>query len=551
MMVSPQDGVVLRLVEFNTTVFQMDRKTGRMAFLRLSGCVYNCGIGMEFPSLDMVERMPAGSPPPTYMDSKSLSEHIARLQDTYYSGKTKNLAWRKSQLQGMKRMFKEHYADFEAALYADMNKSPFECFATEIGFLEHEVEYALERLDSWARPKPVSTPVFLQPAHSRVMFEPLGVTLILGAWNYPMQLTLGPLVAAIAAGNAAVVKLPRTAKNVFQVVSSILPHYLDPEAFLIIADDTANDVLLDQHWDKIFFTGSAEVGRIILQAAVRYLTPVTLELGGKSPALVDETADLAVASRRIAQGKFFNAGQTCVSPDYILVQESVLDALVAELIKTLREFYGDDPRQSAEYARIINAKQFDTLVNFFKDGEIVLGGQSDRNERYIAPTILKNVSPDAPVMQNEIFGPILPVLAVKDMDEALRFVQQREKPLAFYVFSENRKTVEKILSHSTSGGACVNETMNHLAIPGLPFGGVGNSGMGKYHGEWGFREFSNARAVLDHATSFDPAVRYPPYDGEKLGRMKKLMTMRVPSVFEGLTGWLLSIMGDWILRFIK
>ena len=485
------------------------------------------------------------------MDANTLAEHVERLRVTFQSGKTHPLEWRRSQLQALQRMFSERASDFEAAMKADLHKSIFECYATEIGFLQRETNHALEHLDTWAHPERISTPVFLQPAKSRVIFEPLGVALIMGAWNYPMQLTLGPLVAAIAAGNAAVIKPPRTAKAIFQAMGSILPQYLDADAFLVINDDTPNDLILSQRWDKIFFTGSAEVGKIVMQAAVAHLTPVTLELGGKSPALVDKTANLCVAAHRIAQGKFFNAGQTCVAPDYVLAQESILDKLVSELVKAVREFYGEDPRQSEEYARIINTKQFDTLVNYFSSGEIICGGQSNRDERYIAPTILKNVSPEAPVMQCEIFGPILPVMPVKDMDEALQFVQKREKPLAFYVFSGNKGTVEKVLAVSTSGGACVNETLNHLVVPGLPFGGVGNSGMGKYHGEWGFREFSNARAVLNHATSFDPSLRYPPYDGDKLERMKKLMTMHIPSALEGITGWMLGHWGDQIVKLIK
>jgi aldehyde dehydrogenase (NAD+) len=485
------------------------------------------------------------------MDAATLAEQIEKLRVTFKSGKTRPLAWRRSQLLGLQRMFAERAGEFEAAMKTDLHKSAFECYATEIGFLQRETAHALECLETWTRPKQSSTPVFLQPATSRVIYEPLGVGLIMGAWNYPMQLTLGPLVAAIAAGNAAVIKPPRTARATFEATARILPLYLDPDAFLVIGDDTPNDLILSQRFDKIFFTGSAEVGKIVMQAAVAHLTPVTLELGGKSPALVDETANLRVAAHRIAQGKFFNAGQTCVAPDYVLVQENALEPLVAELVSALREFYGDDPHQSEEFARIINTKQFDALVGYFADGEIVCGGQSLRDERYIAPTILKNVSPDAPVMQKEIFGPILPVLPVKDMDTALEFVQKREKPLAFYIFSENRATVAKVIARSTSGGACVNETINHLVVPGLPFGGVGNSGMGKYHGEWGFHEFSNARAVLDHGTSFDPSLRYPPYKGGKLARMKKLMTMRVPAGLEGTLRWLLGHWGEQVLRFIK
>ena len=485
------------------------------------------------------------------MDANTLAERVARLRYTFGSGKTRPVAWRKSQLQALRRFFVECEGDLEAALHADMHKSRLESYATEIGFLIHEIDHTLSHLDKWTRRRKTASPVYLLPSDSRVIFEPLGVALILGAWNYPLQLTLGPLVAAIAAGNAAVVKPPRTAKAVFETVGRLLPQYLDPDAFLIIADDTANDVILAERWDKIFFTGSAEVGRVILQAAVQNLTPVTLELGGKSPALVDETANLKVAARRIAQGKFFNAGQTCVAPDYILAQESILPELVKELVGALRDFYGDDPQASPEYARIINTRQFDTLISYFSNGKIECGGTHDRDDRYIAPTILTDVSPEAPVMQAEIFGPILPVLAVKDMDEALEFVNKRDKPLAFYIFSENRQTVEHVINHSTSGGMCVNEAINHLTVHGLPFGGVGKSGMGKYHGEWGFRDFSNARGLLDHGTKFDPDLRYPPYDGDKLARMKKLLDMKLPDSLQGVTGWLLGHRGETILKFIK
>jgi aldehyde dehydrogenase (NAD+) len=485
------------------------------------------------------------------MEQNLFAEKVQHLRDTYHSGKTLPLEWRIGQLLALKRMFAERSAEYEAALWSDLHKNGFQTYATETGFLEREINHALECVEEWMQPLEVSTPIFLHPARSRVIYEPLGVALIMGAWNYPLQLTLGPLVAAIAAGNAAVIKAPRTAKATFQAVGRILPQYLDPDAFLVIDDDTPNEMILAEHWDKIFFTGSAPTGKIVMQAAVAHLTPVTLELGGKSPALVDNTANLRVAARRIAQGKLFNAGQTCVAPDYILAQEGIIEPLIAELVKVFKEFFGDDPKKSEDFCRIINPKQFDTLIGFLKDGVIVCGGEYDRESLYIAPTILKNVSPLSPVMQTEIFGPILPVLPVKDMDEALRFVQKREKPLAFYIFSEDRPTIERILLHSTSGGACVNEAINHVVVPGLPFGGVGNSGMGKYHGEWGFKEFSNARAVLDHGTSFDPDVRYPPYDAARIAKMKKMLTMHTPEAFDGVMRWLLGHFGDFILKFIK
>lgn len=485
------------------------------------------------------------------MDEITLADNIDRLRSTFQSGKTRSAAWRRGQLLALKRMFDERSTEFEAALMTDLHKGAFESYATEVGFIQREIEHALDHLDHWMKPVKTGSPVFLQPATSQVVFEPLGVGLIMGAWNYPIQLTLGPLVAAIAAGNAAVIKPPRTAKMVFQTLARILPEYLDPDAFFVIGDDTPNEVILNQRFEKFFFTGSAEVGKIVMQAAVKHLTPVTLELGGKSPAIVDQTANLRVAACRIAQGKFFNAGQTCVAPDYVLVHESILDKLVAELIRAIVEFYGDNPQQSGDFARIINEKQFDSVSSYLKDGEVVFGGVTDRKELYIAPTILKNVSPDSPVMQNEIFGPILPVLPYKTMDEALQFVQQREKPLAFYIFTEDAGVAERAIAQSTSGGACINETVNHVAVGGLPFGGVGNSGMGKYHGEWGFKEFSNARALLNHGTSFDPALRYPPYNDEKVSKMKLLMTMKLPGFLDGVMRFLLGNWGEAILKLIK
>ncbi|HCS40820.1 MAG TPA: aldehyde dehydrogenase family protein [Anaerolineaceae bacterium] len=485
------------------------------------------------------------------MEEKILIENIDRLRATFLSGKTKPLAWRRSQLLALHRMLTERSLEFEAALKKDLHKSLFESYATETGFIQLEIDHTLAHLEHWMRPEKIHSPIFLQPATSHVIYEPLGVSLIMGAWNYPIQLTLGPLVAAIAAGNAAVIKPPRTAKAVFQALAQLLPQYLDADAFFVIGDDTPNDMILSQRFDKFFFTGSAEVGRIVMQAAIKNLTPVTLELGGKSPAIVDETANLRVTACRIAQGKFFNAGQTCVAPDYVLAHEAILDKLVAELTRAIIAFYGDDPQHSAEFARIINAKQFDKLVTYFKDGEVVFGGKSNREELYVAPTILKNVSADAAVMQNEIFGPILPILPFKTMDEALNFVQQREKPLAFYVFTEDARVAEHAIAQSTSGGVCINEAVNHLAVGGLPFGGVGNSGMGKYHGEWGFKEFSNARALLNHGTSFDPSLRYPPYTDEKINKMKKLMTMKLPEFLEGLLRFLLGNWGEAILKLIK
>lgn len=485
------------------------------------------------------------------MDEKTLNGHINHLRETFKSGITQPLAWRRRQLCMLNKMLKERSQEFETALSTDLRKSPYETYLTEIGLLQMEIDEALRELSNWSKPKSVPTPVFLHPARSYTTFEPLGVVLIIGAWNYPLLLTIGPLVYAIAAGNAAVIKPPRTASAAFMAMANLLPLYLDTDAFFVIGDDTPNELILEQRFDKIFFTGSSATARIVMTAAAKHLTPVTLELGGKSPALVDRTADLKVAARRIAQGKFFNAGQTCVAPDYVLADEGILDAFVAELRSALYDFFGPSPRESADFSRIINQKQFDQLLQYLSDGEVVVGGEWDREARYIAPTILKNVQLDAPVMQAEIFGPILPVLPVKDMDAAIHFAQERDKPLALYIFSKDQATIDHVLSRTTSGGACVNEAVNHVVVTGLPFGGVGNSGMGKYHGEWGFRELSNARAVLDHGTGFDPLLRYPPYNTAKMAKLKTLMEMRTPAFLDGAMRLLIGKFGNLILRLVR
>ena len=492
-----------------------------------------------------------GYPMLLIMDENNLISHIDRLRTAFTNGKTLPLDWRRQQLKALKRMFTERSQDLERALYEDLRKSAVESHLTEIGLLLREIDHSLNELDKWARPLKTSTPVFLQPAKSQVIFEPFGVSLIMGAWNYPLLLTLGPLICAIAAGNATVIKPPRTAKAAFQAMAAILPQYLDADAFFVIGDDTPNDLILKQRFDKIFFTGSAATGKIVMQAAANHLTPVTLELGGKSPAIVERSANLKVAASRIVQGKFFNSGQTCVAPDYILVEESIADDLVAELVAALRKFFGPDPSISPDFSRIINTRQFDSIIKYLEDGEVVHGGEWKREELYIAPTILRNPAPDSSVMQNEIFGPILPVLTVKDIEEALVFITQREKPLALYIFSEDRSVVNRILRGSCSGGVCVNETVNHVTVSGLPFGGVGNSGMGKYHGEWGFREFSHARAVLDHETTFDPQLRYPPYNEQSANQMKKLISLQLPSALDGATSWLTRNLGNLLLRMIK
>jgi aldehyde dehydrogenase (NAD+) len=362
------------------------------------------------------------------------------------------------------------------------------------------------------KPQRVSTPWMMQPGSSQVVHEPLGVALIIGAWNYPLQLTLAPLVACIAAGNCALLKPSELAPHCSAALAEYLPKYLDPECIAVVQGGVSETTaLLAQRFDKIFYTGGANVGRIIMTAAAKYLTPVTLELGGKSPCIVDKDIDLDVAARRIAFGKFLNAGQTCVAPDYILVHRKQEEALLEALSNTIETFYEGNPKDSEDFGRIIDERHHDRLTALLKGNTVVTGGEYDKSRLYIAPTVLRDVSPDAAVMQEEIFGPILPVLAVEGIDEAIDFVNAREKPLALYLFSENDEMVARVTNETSAGGMCVNETVFHLIVPNLPFGGVGESGMGKYHGKWGFDLFSNAKAILNHGTGVDPHLRYPPY----------------------------------------
>ena len=461
------------------------------------------------------------------MNENEFVERLNQIRTFFHAGHTRQLSWRKQQLRALKAMLTERYDDFAGALHQDLRKSELESYGTEIGFVVTEIEHALRHIDTWVRPVEVETPLYMQPAVSRVANDPLGVVLIMGAWNYPLNLTLSPLVPAIAAGNAAFIKPPRTARATTGIINDLLPGYIDQKAFCVVPESISNSFLLEQAWDKIFLTGSGRVGKIVMEAAARQLIPVTLELGGKSPAIVDSTVNISVTASRIVNGKFFNAGQTCVAPDYVLVHEDVAENLISEMVAAVSRFFGQNPKDSSDYARIINSKQFDRLEAYLDQGQIIVGGDTDREDLYIAPTIMRDVPKDAPVMQDEIFGPILPVFTIDSIEQGIHLINRSDRPLALYIFSEDRPSIDRIMTKTSSGGVCVNETMYHLAVPDLPFGGVGASGMGKYHGEWGFKEFSNARAILDRETSFDPDLRYPPYDKNKVRKLKTLMETRI------------------------
>ncbi len=449
---------------------------------------------------------------------------VASTRAAFDSGRSRPLAWRLDQIDGIRRLLVEQEGRILDALAQDLGKPGIEAYTTEVGFVLGEVERTRKGLAGWMRPERVGTPLVLQPGRSYVVREPLGVVLIIAPWNYPLQLLLAPLLGAVAAGNCAILKPSEVAPAVSAVIAELLPRYVDPECVRVVEGGIPETTaLLAERFDHIFYTGNGAVGRIVMTAAARHLTPVTLELGGKSPTIVDASANLDVAARRICWAKFTNAGQTCVAPDYILAHASIHDRLLERLAATLREFYGADPQQSPDYGRVINVRHHRRLCKLLESGEVVAGGQVDEADRYIAPTILRDVSPDSPVMADEIFGPILPVLKVASVDQAISFINARPKPLALYVFTEERSVAQTVIDRTSSGGAVVNHAIIHLANPDLPFGGVGESGMGAYHGRGSFECFSHHRAVLKKPSMLDVPFAYPPYDATKQKILRKLL----------------------------
>jgi aldehyde dehydrogenase (NAD+) len=449
---------------------------------------------------------------------------VAELRRSFESGRTRPIAWRLDQLRALAAMLEEREEVFHQALHADLGKPPFEAWTSETGFTGLEIAHVRKHLRGWMRPERVWTPLIHQIGKSRVHREPLGVVLVIGPWNYPIQLVLAPLVGAIAAGNCAVIKPSEIAPRSSAALAEWLPRYLDRDTVQVVEGGIPEtQALLAERFDHVFYTGNGTVGRIVMEAAARHLTPVTLELGGKSPCLVDRDAELEVAARRIVWAKFYNAGQTCVAPDYVLVEKGTESLLLDRLRQALRVFHGEDPRQSQDYARIVNPRHLARLLALLGEGELVVGGEHDEKTRYLAPTILRGITGGERVMQDEIFGPILPVIAVDGMEQAIAFVNARPKPLALYLFTESRETANRILSRTSSGGACVNDCITHLAVPELPFGGVGESGMGAYHGRASFETFSHRKSVLERSTVLDPQVRYPPYDDAKIRWAKRLL----------------------------
>ncbi|HNW27077.1 MAG TPA: aldehyde dehydrogenase [Spirochaetota bacterium] len=446
------------------------------------------------------------------MSQKAIAARVQKLRKFYNTGETRKISFRKKQLRMLKKAIQKNEDAIMEALHRDLKKPAFESYASEIGILYTELRHVHWHLRSWARKREVKTPIIHFYSTSAVHYDPYGVVLIIGPWNYPFQLVIAPLVAAIAAGNCAVIKPSELAPATSRLLAKIIRETFDEDYVTVIEGGVEETgALLKEKFDYIFFTGGTAVGRIVMRAAAENLTPVTLELGGKSPAIVDEDAHLPTAARRLCWGKFFNAGQTCLAPDYLLVHKKIKAAFIDELKKTLEEFYGDDPRASRDYARIINEKHFDRIVKLLEGAKVILGGDSDRKNRFIAPTLVDGVTLKDPIMNEEIFGPLLPIMTFGKLDDAIAVVNRLPRPLALYYFSKSEKKQKKLLAGTSSGGGCINDTVSHVGSQELPFGGIGDSGMGRYHGKSGFETFSHQRGILTRANAFDMKLRYPPY----------------------------------------
>ena len=450
-------------------------------------------------------------------------QELAAQQRTYFNtGATRTAAFRRQALERLRAALLEHEEELNAALLADLNKAPAESYFTETGMVLEELRFQLKHFEKWVRPRRVTTPLAQFPSRGERLPEPYGCVLIMAPWNYPVQLCLTPLAGAIAAGNCAVVKPSAYAPASSAAIARLLGEIFPPEFVAVVEGGRGeNQALLEQKFDYIFFTGSPAVGREVMAAGAKNLTPVTLELGGKSPVIVDSTADIPLAARRIAFGKVLNAGQTCVAPDYLLLHRSVKDAFVREYRRALEEFFpGGD---YGELPCIVNEKHFRRASRLLAGQRMLIGGETDATRRFIAPTLLDETDPAAPVMQEEIFAPILPMLCWQEREEAVRFVQSRPKPLALYLFTRDKEMERAVFDRCGFGGGCLNDTIVHLACSGLPFGGVGNSGMGSYHGKQSFDTFTHYRSVLKKANWLDLPMRYHPYSGEKLRWIKRFL----------------------------
>ncbi|XP_030339500.1 aldehyde dehydrogenase family 3 member B1 isoform X1 [Strigops habroptila] len=445
---------------------------------------------------------------------------VTLLRAAWLSGKTRPMEYRVAQLEALGRFLEEKKQDILEATALDMGKPSFEAYLIEILLCKNELNNTLNNLCHWMKDEHVDKNLMTQLDSAFIRKDPYGVVLIIGPWNYPIHLLLGPLIGAIAAGNCVVIKPSEKAKNTGRLLAESLGCYLDSDCFAVVTAGVQETTrLLENKFDYIFFTGSPSVGRMVMAAAAKHLTPVTLELGGKNPCYVSDTCDVRSVARRLAWGRFFNAGQTCVAPDYVLCTLEMQEKLMPALREAITEFYGSNPRESPDFGRIVGQKEFQRIRALLCSGRVAIGGQTDEKDLYIAPTVLADVLPSDPIMQEEIFGPILPIVVVASMDEAIDFINERPQPLAIYTFSSDSKVVAQVLERTSSGSFCGNDTLTHMILTSLPFGGIGCSGLGRYHGKFTFDTFTHQRGCLHRNMGLEAlnTLRYPPYSQQKLG----------------------------------
>ncbi|MFP4460407.1 MAG: aldehyde dehydrogenase [Candidatus Zixiibacteriota bacterium] len=456
------------------------------------------------------------------MQKTDIKDILKKQREFFDSGKTKSYEFRKKQLANLRRMIDDKDDLFYDALMADLHKSKYESYATEIGFTLSEISYAEKHLKKWMKPDKVRTPLLHFPAKSRIYYEPYGLSLIISPWNYPFQLALSPLIGAISAGNCAILKPSEFSPATSEALKDAIAEYFEPGFVTVVLGEVeTSKALLAEIFDYIFFTGSPGVGKAVMTAAAKHLTPVTLELGGKSPVIVHEDAKLDIAAKKITWGKFLNAGQTCIAPDYALVHSSIKEQFIERLVKYITQFYQPNIRESSDYGRIITQKHFGRLESLLDGGKIVYGGQTDRSELFFEPTILTELDLKSKVMEEEIFGPIFPILEYDNIEEAMEFIESKSKPLSLYLFSESKKIEKMVTGRLSFGGGCINDVILHLATPHLPFGGVGRSGMGAYHGKESFLTFSHRKSILHKGLWFDLPLKYPPNKMKNFKWLKK------------------------------
>ena len=460
---------------------------------------------------------------------EEIQKLVENQRNYFYTGETIPVAFRKKMLKNLSECIKKYTPEILEALHTDLNKSRFEAYVTEISIVQEEISYTLKHLSKWAKPHRVKTPIAQFPSKCYQYYEPYGVTLIMAPWNYPFQLTLAPLVGALCGGNCAVLKPSNYSPATSAIIKKIISETFDPKYVAVVEGGRdANTHLLEQPFDYIFFTGGVTVGKLVMEAASKHLTPVSLELGGKSPCIIDETANIDLTAKRLAWGKYINAGQTCVAPDYVLVHSSVKDKLLESLVKWVKVFYQENPLENPNLPKIITQKHFERVSAFVDgsnpaNGKVIFGGTTNPETRQICPTILDGATPDSPVMSEEIFGPVLPILTFNKIEEAIDFARNRPKPLALYLFTTSKKVEKQIVSTLSYGGGCINDVIVHLATSYMPFGGVGNSGMGAYHGKDSFTTFTHAKSIMNKANWLDLPVRYPPYTEKKLDLVKHIL----------------------------